>query len=324
MKKQPLIILQDGAVDELMSVVLAATIPGITIAGIGVVNADCLATPTMQVTCKILDLLGLQNIPVTKSVARGVNPFPWSYRQYSMMANLLPMLNTGYPKQPVLINETTEDMLIRLITKNMQQGNPKMKVLVLSPLTPLVTAWQKEPAIKDGIAEIIWMGGALKPKGDNCGMPYGNVDTGIAPGANSNAEWNAYWDPYAVKNVLASKVPLTMFPLNATNLVMLTPEKVLQFAPNSNKYPLYALAGQMYCTVAFEGGYAFWDTVTTAYLGKPDLFTIKKMKLANITEGDNQGNITEDAKGKDVNVVTEVKVNGFYEYIFKQWKYLKA
>lgn len=320
--KQPVIIIQDGAVDELMSVALVATMPNIDLLGIGVVNADCLADPTLEVTQKILNLMGIPEVPVTISTARAINAFPWSYRQYSMMVNLLPMLNIT-PNTVVPSKVTTEAMLVELILKNMTEGKPKVKVLVLSPLTPLVTAWEMNPAIKDGIDEILWMGGALPPANGNCGFPYGNVDPGLAPGANANAEWNAYWDPFAVQNVLASGVTLTMFPLNATNEVMLNAEKVLEFAKDSEKYPLYALAGQMYSTVAFEAGYAFWDTVTTAYLDRPDIYSIEAKKLLNVTTGNDQGNISEDPNGYSVNVVVDINVQKFYDYLFKQWTYLK-
>lgn len=322
-EKQPVIIIQDGAVDELMSVALVGTMSNMELLGIGVVNADCLAVPTQEVTQKILNLMGTPDIPVTISMARAINAFPWSYRQYSMMANLLPMLNVS-PNDVSPSQETTEDMLIRLINENSAKGNPMVKIVVLSPLSPIVTAWEKDPSIKQGIDEILWMGGALAPSGGNCGLPYGNVDPGLAPGANANAEWNAYWDPFAVQNVLATGVPLTMFPLNATNEVMLSAEEVLKFAPKSEEYPLYALAGQLYSMVAFEAGYAFWDTVTTAYLDRPDLYTIEKKPLLNSTSGSDEGNIIEDNKGHYTNVVVDIDVDGFYNYIFKQWEYLKS
>jgi len=321
MEKQPVIIIQDGAVDELMSVALVETMSNMDLIGIGVVNADCLAEPTVEVTDKILHLMKVTGVPVTQSTARGVNAFPWIYRQYCLMSNLLPMLNTDGFK-PVISSETTEEMLVRLVNENTAAGKLKVKIVVLSPLTPLVTAWETDPGIKNGIEEIIWMGGALPPVGDNCGFPYGNVDPGIVPGANANAEWNAYWDPFAVENVLASGVKLTMFPLNATNDVMLSSDIVLKFAPESATYPLYALAGQLYSMVAFEAGYAFWDTVTTAYIDRPDLYTISQKQLLNITTGSDQGNIYESDNGYSVNVVTDVKVNAFYDYIFEQWKML--
>ncbi len=317
MNKQPLIILQDGAVDELISVALVATMKNIDLLGIVVVNADCLAAPTVDVTQKVLNLMQQPNVPITTSTARAVNAFPWSYRQYSMMANLLPMLNvTPNPVAPS--KESGEQMIVNLIRSNMQEGGENVRILVLSPMTPLTSALSMAPDIKDGIKDILWMGGALKPADGNCGLPYGNVDPGLAPGANANAEWNAYWDPYAVQDILASGISLTMFPLNATNEVMLTPEIVLEFAPKSAEYPLYALAGQMYSMVAFEAGYAFWDTVTTAYIDQPSLYTIEKQQLLNVTDGPDQGNIYQSPNGHTVNVVTNIDVSGFYNYLFQQ------
>ena len=111
-------------------------------------------------------------------------------------------------------------------------------------------------------------------------------------------------------------------PFTSSLRVMLSSEIVLKFAPESAKYPLYALAGQMYSTVAFEAGYAFWDTVTTAYLDRPDLYTIEQKKLLNVTSGLDEGNIIENTDGYLVNVVTNIDVDGFYAYIFKQWKKL--
>ncbi|NOQ71770.1 MAG: hypothetical protein GQ574_07210 [Crocinitomix sp.] len=310
MSKQPLIILQDGAVDELISVALVATMQNINLLGIVVVNADCRAAPTVDVTQKVLNLMQQPNIPITTSTARAINAFPWTYRQYSMMANMLPMLNIT-PNTVPPSTVSGEQMIVDLIQNNMDQGGENVKILVLSPMTPLTTALSMNANIRNGIAEILWMGGALPPA-------TGNVDPGLSPGANPNAEWNAYWDPFAVQEILASGIPLTMFPLNATNEVMLSPQIVLDFAPDSEQYPLYALAGQMYSMVAFEDGYAFWDTVTTAYLDQPSLYTIEQQFLLNVTEGSDEGNIVQSSEGYAVNVVTDIDVDGFYAYLFEQ------
>ncbi len=67
----------------------------------------------------------------------------------------------------------------------------KLTVLVLCPLTPLVHAWQRDPSIKQGIGQIVWMGGALKPTPDPGDAPTGTSTPVSLPGANPNAEWNA-------------------------------------------------------------------------------------------------------------------------------------
>ena len=58
------------------------------------------------------------------------------------------------------------------------------------------------------ISEIVWMGGVYKTDQ----TPFGNIDTGIAPGANPYAEWNVYWDPKATQEVLNSGIKIKMFP----------------------------------------------------------------------------------------------------------------
>ena len=153
----PVFVLQDGAVDELMSVVLVTRMPEVELLGVGIANADCLGEPTVRTTRKLLHWLGRDDVPVGLSAARGVNAFPWEYRPYSMMADLLPILNRGTPPEAAEAGDA-EELLIAAVEKCVAAGT-KLTVLALCPLTPLVHAWTREPSIKQGIAEIVWMGG---------------------------------------------------------------------------------------------------------------------------------------------------------------------
>lgn len=325
MNKQPVILIQDGAVDELMSIFLLKSMENIDLLGIVVVNGDCLAQPTVAVSQKILALIGTEYVPVVSSTARAINAFPWVYRQYCMMVNLLPMLNMYGPYVGPMETVNGAELIVRLIREAREEGKGKVTILGLSPMTPLMDAYRLDNSIADYIDKIAWMGGALKPD-DYQGYPFGNVDTGLAPGANPDAEWNAFWDPSIVRDIwqtFAGKVPFIMFPLNLTNQVMLGPEFILRLAPESREYPVYDLAAQMYAMVAFEAGYAFWDTVTAAYLGKPELYTIGQdpVKLNIVTSGPNQGLIfRDDQDGFPVTLATDVKVEDFYNYLLDQWK----
>ena len=53
---KPVILFQDGAIDELMSVALLTTMPRTEINYLGcfIVNGDCLAWPTVQAQVKLL------------------------------------------------------------------------------------------------------------------------------------------------------------------------------------------------------------------------------------------------------------------------------
>ncbi|MCP4213479.1 MAG: hypothetical protein GY765_02430 [bacterium] len=323
MSKTPVILIQDGAVDELMSIfLLQSEQEKIDLLGVVILNADCLGQPTLEVTRKILRVIGTPEVPVTISQSRAVNAFPWSYRQYSMMVNLLPLLNL-VPYTKTTESRTAAAMIVDNINDARSQGKPKVTILGLSSLSPLLDAYKIDPTIKEYIGQIVWMGGALEPADySTCQYPFGNVDPGLAPGANANAEWNAYWDPFAVAEVWETfkDIAFVEFPLNATNKVMLDSKFILELAPLSREYPAYALAAQMYAMVAFEAGYAFWDTVTTAYLTRKDLFKQVPKTLAIKTAGTDQGTISEVDGGAPVQVVTEVNVDEFYKYLKTQWK----
>lgn len=170
------------------------------------------------------------------------------------------------------------------------------------------------------------MGGAYTPANQS-GPPVGNIDTGLAPGANQSAEWNAYWDPFAVKTVLESGVPLNIFPLNVTNSVVLTPEIIsTKLLPESDRYAMLDLAAQMYSLVAFQTGFSFWDSVTTAFIDRPELFTMTPMTIDIDTSGNpaRQGTMTIDPDGHPVQMATGIDVEGFYIYLVEQLKKIEV
>jgi purine nucleosidase len=167
------------------------------------------------------------------------------------------------------------------------------------------------------------MGGGLPPKDGSTDTPIGNIDTGIAIGTNPNAEWNAYWDPYAVDTVFRSGMTIRLFPLNVTNDYALDTAFFKKYIYPNKTYPMIDLAGQMYSTVAFETGYCFWDTVTTAYLGKPELFSFEPERLVINTDftSPDFGSITKSPSGSIIQVAQGAeRVEAFYEYYVEQLK----
>ena len=320
MSKSPLIIIQDGAVDEFMSIALAVSFPDVDLVSVVVVNGDCIGQPTVEVTQKLLAKLDQTQTGVYLSDARAVNAFPWAFRESCLICNLLPLLNVNAAGNLLdySVVKVTQDDLVAQVSKAAADSDEQVTLLVLSPLTPVATALE-DPNFKALIKEVVWMGGAYPPSS-------GNVSPGSAPGSNPNAEWNAYWDPFAVETVFASGLNITMFPLNVTDLVPFGPQWILDnLVPESQQYPIFDLAAQMYATVAFQPGFSFWDTVTTAYLGKPDLFTFQEMKLSIDTsiETSAQGSITIDTvNGYTVNVAQTVDTDDFYNYYLSQLKLL--
>ena len=61
------------------------------------------------------------------------------------------------------------------------------------------------------VEKLVWMGGTFLDKG--------NVEE---PEHDGTAEWNAFWDPEAVKTVFDSNLKIDMVALESTNQVPLT------------------------------------------------------------------------------------------------------
>ena len=321
------IIIHDGATDELMSILFAASMPNVAIKGIVVINADCQGYITAKVCSKLLDLISIKDVPVAVSGVRGWNPFPWTYRQYSLMVNLFPIVNQYQENVAVpepQMNFPLEVMVDKVYREN---NNTPVTLLCLSPVTDIANAIKNDPEFAAKVSEIVWMGGVYITEE----TPAGNIDTGIAPGANPNAEWNVYWDPEATQAVIDSGIQLKMFPLNVTNNVILSGEIIRKhFLPDSNKFPALDLAAQMYALVAFQYGFSFWDTAATAFLGSPDLYSFEKAFVKVDTSPDpvKQGTMTVEfipeasTLESSIQIATSINVDAFYNYYIQQLKEL--
>ena len=321
------IIIHDGATDELMSILFAASMPNVAIKGIMVLNADCQGYVTAKVCSKLLDLISIKDVPVAVSGVRGWNPFPWTYRQYSLMVDLFPIVNQYQENVEVpepQMNFPLEAMVDKVYREN---NNEPVTLLCLSPVTDIANAIKNDQGFTAKISEIVWMGGVYITEE----TPAGNIDTGIAPGANPDAEWNVYWDPEATQAVLSSGIQLKIFPLNVTNNVILSGEIIRKhFLPDSNQFPALDLAAQMYALVAFQYGFSFWDTAATAFMGDPDLYSFKRafVKVDTSPDPEKQGTMTVEfipetsTLESSIQIATTINVDAFYNYYVQQLKEL--
>lgn len=306
--------IHDAAIDEYMSTVLLTTMEDVNLLGIVIVNADSIAAPAMQTAWKIQSYLKRKEIPLGLSRARGVNPFPWSYRSDCVSEGKIGVLapfadNSKWPPFP------DGDQLLRQL---LEKAAGPVTLLVTSPMTPLSDLLKDSPELESKIEQVIWMGGAIKVKG--------NLDptTVPTPPCNPCAEWNAFWDPMSVDWIFRNtSFPITVFPLDITNQARITTEFLTSLANQSGDAPLSALAFESYLLVGSEVFYDMWDVVTTCYLTRPDIFKKPtRMQLAIGTEFDeHQGCLSTKKKGRAADVVFNFSDDGsaFYSYVLEQF-----
>lgn len=192
-----------------------------------------------------------------------------------------------------ILNEQTENVIL----------------LFTGPLTDLAKALQEDPSITKRIERLVWMGGTFLPKG--------NVEE---PEHDGTAEWNAFWDPEAVKIVFDSDIQIDMVALESTNQVPLTLD-VRQRWANERQYPGVDFLGVSYAAVPplthfiTNSTYFLWDVLTTAYIGMPDLVYSVEKTVDVMSHGPSQGKTYECANGRKVNVIDSVDNKAFFDYI---------
>lgn len=187
-------------------------------------------------------------------------------------------------------------------------GRAKQPVTVLEtgPLSTVADALVAAPDIEAKIREVVWMGGALN-------VP-GNVEE---PGHDGSAEWNVYWDAPAAARVWATKIPIVMCPLDITNLVPLTASFIAKVRGQA-RYPLSKLAADAYGRDT-AGDLYFWDLLTTSYLGRPEMFTLREWETEIVVDGASEGRTKVRSGGRKIRALDTVDLDRFHRYLFEQW-----
>jgi purine nucleosidase len=298
----------DGGVDDYLSLALLCTMPQVEVYGVAVTPADCCIRPAVSVTRKLLDLLGRSDIPVAESTVRGLNPFPREWRQTAFAVDHFPLLNDKDTLETPLLPENGQ----RFLAARLAEAPEPVTLLVTGPLTTVAAALDLNPAIEAKIKRIVWMGGALDVNG--------NVDPITEPGHDGSAEWNVYWDPPAAHQVWATQIPIVLCPLDITNHVPVTSELVLQLGRH-RKFALAEFAALCYGLVMKQGGYYFWDVLTTAYIGRPDLFQVREVETAIIADpfSLSQGRTKVEPGGRLITALDRVDLDQFYAYMLNAW-----
>ncbi|MEM8676672.1 MAG: nucleoside hydrolase [Cyanobacteria bacterium P01_G01_bin.67] len=304
MSRRLVLMDHDGAIDDFLSLILLMTMKEIQPWGIVVTPADCYINAAVNVTRKILDLIGAKQVSVAQSTVRGINPFPADFRRDSTIIDNFPILNESEKMLAPLVAIPGQKFLVEQLKK----APYPVTLMVTGPLTTVAEAIALEPTIIDQIESIVWMGGALTVSG--------NVEKAYALEHDGSAEWNVFWDPIAVKQIWETKIPITLCPLDLTNNVPVTSKFIRQLT-KQRRYPLSDLAGLCY-SLAIPQNYYFWDILATTYLARPELYQVEVKETDIITTGISQGRTILKAGGRKINVMTQVDREKFYSYLLQQ------
>jgi len=296
--RQLVLMDQDGGFpDDYLATALLLTMDAVETIGVVVTPADCYLEPAVSATRKILRLMRREDVPLGASRIEGAHPFPAEWRKGSYTMDRLPVLNGRNPIRSVMPSEAGPQFTARLL----RAAAAPVTLLVTGPLSTLAAALQIAPEIESKIREIVWMGGAL------------NVPGNVAPAMQS--EWNAYWDPPAAGRIWRSRIPIVLCPLDITNHVPVTRQFIERLRAQS-RFPVSRLASEAYGKVLGDGSLFFWDLLTTAYIGRPEMFQLREWETVIVTES---GRTKLQAGGRRIRALDRVDVDQFYDYLLNQW-----
>lgn len=299
----------DGAVDDLLSLLLLMTMKGKEVIGINVTPADCFLEPAAESTYKILQLFNREDIEIGRSDCHGVNAFPSEWRARPEIINALPGL-INLPKAPSPYNYKEASQL--LIDKLMDAPNA-VSIIMTGPCSNLVAAMKRQPAIQSKIKQVVWMGGAFRTSG--------NVQMYQHDGS---AEWNVYWDTKSSKELFEMKLPLVCIPLDVTNNVPVTKSFLSKLAFQAD-YKISNLAGQFWALTIdtipnYYYTYFMWDMLATSFLAIPHEFTVEELKVCVSERPPNAGQTMIAKEGYEVSIAIGVNKAAFYNYVLTQFQ----
>jgi purine nucleosidase len=311
-RKQPVVFIHDAAIDDFVATLLLVAMPTVDLKGIIIVNADCIPGPAMDAASRLQQFMKRSNIPLALSSARGWNPFPWPYRGDCVTFATIPILQpyrSTVPTPP----PSGDDLLIRLLEEAIASHQP-LTVLLTTGFTPLADILLDLPELAEGIGQVVWMGGAID-------VP-GNLDaTTINPAvANTHAEWNAFFDPFAVAYALKNFHNINVFPLDITNSAAITPSFLDTLKAQGQTSSFSQLAYEAYSLVSNEPFYDMWDVCATCWLAVPGLYAPAQRSALEIVQwGFEQGWLRKAAAGHSHNLFLGFQdKTGFYSYVTSQ------
>ena len=130
-----------------------------------------------------------------------------------ILSGILPTIFGGSPRGGEQQDYPVQDSA-KLLTRTVTESDQPVTLFISGALTNLAQALRMDPGIKENIAAVYIMGGAVY-------VP-GNINGLLPDTKNMVAEWNIFADPLAASEVFASGLKLYLVPLDATNQVNLT------------------------------------------------------------------------------------------------------
>lgn len=291
----PIVIDTDALPDDWMAITYLLTRPEVDVRAITVTGSAVLGCADGQrQVLRLLALFGRSDIPVAcgrTTLTGGGHPFPSEWRAGNL--GLMQEVSLPEPRTSPDPRPATEVLLAVLA------ASPEpLTIVALGPLTNLLDAFVADVDIREHVAEIVIMGGALDVGGNIGGGP---------------AEWNFYVDPSAASFVLGAGRPIALIALDATSDAPATAETIAEIRADAST-PAHRfvadLLGAMGGVVA-AGDYFFWDPLAAVAATDGRIAGFVTERLDVLTGGEDSGRVVRSPLGAPVRIAVSADRSAF-------------
>ena len=304
MAKHAIILDCDPGQDDAIALLLALGSPNeLEILGITTVAGNVPLGLTAVNARKITELAGHPEIPVwagcDRPLLRTLETAEYVHGETGLNGAVLPEPVTALQPGHAV------DAIIGIV---MARAPGSVTLCPTGPLTNVAMALRKEPRLVERVKEIVLMGGAVE---------LGNVTPA--------AEFNIYVDPHAADIVFRSGIPITMFGLDVTHQVLVTPERMARIDALGTS-TARAAHGLLDFFNRFDSerydapGAPLHDPCVIAYLIEPELFGGKPCPVEIELEGRSVGRTLVDwwnmhRRPANAMVMREVDADRFFDLL---------
>jgi len=192
----PLIVDNDGGLDDALAIVLLARSDHVRLVGVSAVHGNVTAAAAAANSNRLLEIVGDHTTPVALGASEPLAQPLHLAHPNDLLARLV-----GRPRRRRSAATPAADQIIALAKEHAGE----LDLLTTGPMTNIALALQAAPELPQLLRRVVVMGGAFDG---------GNI--------TAHAESNVYHDPEAADTVFAAGFDLTVVPLDVTQTATAT------------------------------------------------------------------------------------------------------
>jgi purine nucleosidase len=283
----------DPGIDDALALLLALGSADVALEALTTVAGNCPVARCTANAAALLELTGATTIPIAAGADRPLLRPPVTAEVVHGATGL------GGAWLPVPSLQPTGEHAALALIRRVLAAPGAITLVAIGPLTNLALALRLEPRIVGALKGVVVMGGALRVPGN------------VTPAA----EFNVYVDPHAAAIAFAAGLPLTLVPLDVTQRVRLTHERLRALVAAAPDSPIIRFISDAVAPLMAPGGLqadglCLHDPLALAVALQPDLVRLEPAAVAVELTGEyTLGQTVADFPGYAPNIQAAVDVD---------------